>query len=134
EGYAARALELAIRADDANARTRAHLARAQARWLRLDLDGALDALRAAHESGRSSSDPWLSALAAPRLALNLLWLGRIDEAHRYASAAREQIRKTGNFSEESLALAVLTCIAVARGDFAEAEELGDAAVGAIRLS
>jgi class 3 adenylate cyclase len=134
ERYAERALALVARADDANARTRAHLARAQARWLRLDLGGALEALHAAHEAGRGSGNPWLVGLALPRLALNLFWLGRVDDAQHCADAARAAAQKLGNFAEESLALAVLTCIAVARGEFDAAEELGDAAVAAIRLS
>lgn len=134
ERHAARALELAERADDANARTRAYLARAQARWLRLDLEGALEALVAADESARGSGDLWLEGIALPRLALTLLWLGRIDEAHTHARAALANSEEIANFSEQSLALAALTGVAVARGRFEEAEERAEAALGAIRIS
>lgn len=134
EQHADRALGLAARGDDANARTRAHLARAQARWLRLDLVGALDALKAALESGTTSGDQWLEGIALSRLALTLFWLGRLDEAHTAALAALRYSETIANFAEQSLALAALTAVAVAQGEFEAAEEHAESAVAAIRLS
>ena len=134
ERHADRALELAIRGGDANAQTRAHLARAQARWLRLDLVGALDALVAAHETGAASGDQWLEGIALSRLALNLFWLGRLDEAHIAGLDALRYAESIANFAEQSLALAALTAVAVARGEFDEAEQHAESAVAAIRLS
>lgn len=134
ERHATRALELAARCGDANARTRALLARAQSRWLRLDLQGALDALFATVESGRDSGDPWLAGLPLSRLALTLFWLGRLEEARSFAHESLEYTTGIANFAEQSLALAALTCVAVARGEFEEAEQHGEAALAAIRLS
>ena len=134
ERFAGRALELATRCDDANARTRAHLALAQTRWLELDLRGAHDELLAALDSGRNSGDPWLGALPQSRLALTLFWLGRLEEARSFALRAKAQTEEIANFAESSLALAVLTCVAVAVGEYEDAERYGDAAVTAIRLA
>ena len=134
ERFAGRALELAARCDDDNARTRAHLALAQTRWLELDLRGAHDELLAALDSGRNSGDPWLGALPQSRLALTLFWLGRLEEARSFALRAKAQTEETADFAELSLALAALTCVAVAFGEYEDAERHGDAAVAAIRLS
>ena len=134
ERYATRALELADRCDDANARTRAHLARAQTRWLQLDLEGAHKALLAALESGSTSGDPWLARIPKSRLALTLFWLGRLEEARSFALSAQAQSEQAANFSEQSLALAALTCVAVACGEYEDAERHAEAALFAIRLS
>ena len=132
--FAGRALELAAQVDDHNARTRAHLALAQTHWLELDLHGAHDQLRVALQSGRNSGDPWLGALSQSRLALTLFWLGRLEEAQSFALRAKAQTEETADFAEMSLALAALTCVAVALGEYEDAERHGDAAVAAIHLS
>jgi class 3 adenylate cyclase len=134
ERHAARALELAARCDDANARTRALLARAQAKWLRLDLEGALESLFAALESGRSSDDEWLATLPLSRVALNLFWLGRLDEAREYARDALAATTRLVNFAEQSLALAALTLVEVACGRYELAEQYAEEALTAVRLS
>ena len=134
EGYAARALALVADHPDPEAETRAHMARAQAHWLDLDLHGALVCLRDALQAGRRSGDPWLANLPLPRLALTLLWLGELDEADANARAASQRAEETHDWGEQSLALAAQIGVALARGDFPEAEAYGEAAWAAIRLS
>ena len=55
----------------------------QARWVKLDLRGALDALLAALDTANESGDPWLREFPLTRIALTLFWLGRLDEAESY---------------------------------------------------
>ena len=70
----------------------------------------------------------------PRLALTLLWLGHLVEAEREAQEACEEARRTGDWSALTLALAALLGVATARGDQQRAEQFGDEAWLALRLS
>jgi class 3 adenylate cyclase len=134
EDCALRALGLAGRVGDRETQARAEIARAQLRWIRLELRGAVDHLRAALRWTGPDSDPWLSGFPLPRLALTLFWVGQLDEAAAVAIEARDHAERTHAWTEQSLALAALTCIAVARGEFDEAERHGEAAWAALRLS
>jgi len=134
EDCAVRALDLAERFGDRDTQARAEIARAQSRWIQLELRGAVDHLRAAVRWSAPESDPWLSGFPLPRLALTLFWLGQLDEAAAVAIEARDHAERTHAWTEQSLALAALTSIAVARGEFDEAERHGEAAWAALRLS
>ena len=134
EGLATRALDLGRRVSDHVACVRAQCSLAIVRWIRLDLRDALESLEDAQVHARAEGDPWLEGLVLPRLALTLLWLGRLEDAHAAALGACETARVTRDAAEHSLALAALVGVAVARGDFPTAERYGHDALSALRMS
>ncbi|MGH8984348.1 MAG: AAA family ATPase [Acidimicrobiia bacterium] len=131
---AARALELARGAGDDTACVRALVTSAVVAWLRLDLDHALRLLLEGREHAARSDDPWVGGLVLPRLALTLLWLGRLAEAEAVATEASDSCRELGDWAERSLALSALVGVAAARGDFDAVERWAGDAWTAVRLS
>jgi class 3 adenylate cyclase len=135
------ARELATRAlDDARA-VKSHDACARAQvtlavidWMTLELPAAETRLHDALTSARASGDAWLEGLVLPRLALTRLWLGRLDAAHETAQRACANADQTHDLAEHSLALAALIGVAIARGQWDEAERLGERAWTSLRLA
>jgi class 3 adenylate cyclase len=131
---AARALELAREADDDATCVRALVTSAVVAWLRLDLDDALELLLEGRERADRSDDPWVGVIVLPRLALTLLWVGRLAEAEAVAAEASDTCRELGDWAERSLALSALVGVAAARGDFEAVERWAGDAWTAVRLS
>ncbi|MGH9050934.1 MAG: AAA family ATPase [Acidimicrobiia bacterium] len=131
---AARALELARGAEDDATCARALVTSAVIAWLGLDLESALGFLVEACDHATRSRDPWVEAIALPRLALTLLWLGRLDEAEAAGAQASHSCREVGDWAERSLALSALVGVAAARGDFEAVERWAAEAWTAVRLS
>lgn len=131
---AARALELAQGAGDDTTCARALVTSAVIAWLRLDLGNALALLLEARDHAGRSGDPWIEGIVLPRLALTLLWLGRLAEAEAAAGEANEACRELGDWAERSLALSALVGVAAARGDFEAVERFAGDAWTAVRLS
>jgi class 3 adenylate cyclase/tetratricopeptide (TPR) repeat protein len=82
---------------------------------------AFDSLDEARGHARRCGDQWLESHLAQREPLTLTWLGRLDDAEVRAGAATEYTRATHDWGDHSLTQGALTCVAVARGDFAAAE-------------
>jgi class 3 adenylate cyclase len=131
---AARALELARGAGDDGTCARALVTSAVIAWLRLDLDNALRLLLEARDHAARADDPWVEGIVLPRLALTLLWLGRLDEAEAAAETASDSCRELGDWAERSLALAALVGVSATRGDFEAVERWAAEAWTAVRLS
>ena len=131
---AARALELARGAGDDSTCARALVTSAVIAWLRLDLDGALRLLLEARDHAGRAGDPWVEGIVLPRLALTLLWLGRLDEAEAAAEEGSDSCRELGDWAERSLALSARVGVAAARGDFEAVERWSAEAWTAVRLS
>ncbi len=83
---------------------------------------ALASLEAGRAYARLHGEAWVESELVQREALTLVWLGRLDEAQARAGLAGELTRATHDWGEHSLTLGALVCVAVARGDFAAAED------------
>jgi class 3 adenylate cyclase len=134
EALARRAFDIARHARDDVAAAQAEIALATLAWTRLDLDDARARFEAALGRAEASGDAVFANQPRPRLALTLLWLGHLAEADRVAQAAYDEARRTADWSVLTLALAALLGVATARGDQQRAEQYGDEAWLALRLS
>ncbi len=85
---------------------------------------ALAQWSAALDFAREAQDPWLQLWPLARIPWMLLSLGRIPEAEVAAEEACAFARKLQNWAEYSQALATQIGIAVLKGDFVKAEDLG----------
>lgn len=131
---ATRSLRIADDVGDDEAAVHAQISLAIIAWARLDLRDALARLTDARERARDAAQPWLADGPAPRLALTLLWLGRLDEADAIAVEACDHARQTGDWPGRALALAARLGVAVARGDHELADALGDEAWLTLRFA
>ena len=82
---------------------------------------ALASLEQGLMHARRYGDPWLESHLIQREPLTLTWVGRLDDAEVSADVAQEHTRSTHDWGDHSLAEGARTCVAVARGAFAEAE-------------
>ena len=131
---ARRALAVAIKTSDHAAAVQCQVALATLAWTHLDLDDARIRLEDALRRADASGDALLANQPRPRLALTLLWLGRVGEAEALAQQACDEARRTADWSSLTLALGAALGVAVVRGDLQRAEQLGDEAWLALRLS
>ena len=129
-----RALHLADEVGDHEAAVHAQVSLAIIAWARLDLRDALTRLTDARERALDAAQPWLVSAPAPRLALTLLWLGRLEEADAVAMAACDHARQTGDWPARALALAARLGVAVARADHELADALGEEAWLTLRFA
>ena len=83
---------------------------------------ALASLEAGRADARLHGEAWVESELVQREPLTLTWLGRLDEAALRAEEAAELTRAVHDWGEHSLALGAMVCGAVARGDFAAAEQ------------
>ena len=134
EPLARRALAVAIKTSDQSAAVQCQVALATLAWTRLDLDDARIRLEDALRRAGASGDALVANQPRPRLALTLLWLGRVSEAEALAQQACDEARRTADWSSLTLALGAALGVAVVRGDLQRAEQLGDEAWLALRLS
>ena len=129
-----RALRIADEIGDHEAAVHAQVSLAIIAWARLDLRDALTRLTDARERALDAPQPWLVDAPAPRLALTLLWLGRLDEADAVAIEACDHARQTGDWPARALSLAARLGVAVARADHEHADALGEEAWLTLRFA
>ena len=132
---ARRAMAIAEEHDDHSAYARATTALSVPQWARYDLHGSLATLEDGVAHARAAADESLLA-GGPvfRVPLVLTWLGRFDEAEARALECCDIAERTQYPLELGLPLAALTQIAVARGDFDQAEQYAHRALLLQRLS
>jgi class 3 adenylate cyclase len=132
---AERAMAIAAEHDDHSAYARATTTLTVPLWARYDLEASLATLEDGVAHARASHDEALLA-GGPvfRVPLVLTWLGRFDEAVARALECSDIADRTQYPLELGLPLAALTQIAVARGDYDEAEQYAHRALLLQRLS
>jgi class 3 adenylate cyclase len=90
--------------------------------IQLDLRGGLELLEGARREAFRAADPRLAAEGSSRQPLLQFWTGRVAEAEARARDAEEVTRQVNDPVLLVVPLAARVCIAVARGDLAEADE------------
>jgi tetratricopeptide (TPR) repeat protein len=132
---AERAMAIAAEHDDHSAYARATTTLSVPLWARYDLAASLATLEDGVAHARASHDEALLA-GGPvfRVPLVLTWLGRFDEAVARGLECCEIAERTQYPLELGLPLAALTQIAVARGQYDEAEQYAHRALLLQRLS
>ncbi len=130
-----RAMAIADEHDDHSAYARATTALSVPQWARYDLRGSLASLEDGVAHARAAHDDALLA-GGPvfRVPLVLTWLGRVDEAETRALECSDIAERVQYPLELGLPLAALTQIAVARGEFDQAEQYAHRALLLQRLS
>lgn len=88
----------------------------------LHLPQLLESWTAAHAYARQADDLWLQGWPQQRMPVYLMMQGRLHEAATVAEEAGAFSRRINDWGGYSVALSALTCVAVARGDFAGAEK------------
>jgi class 3 adenylate cyclase/tetratricopeptide (TPR) repeat protein len=119
---AQRALEIGQRIHDDRLCAEASFALGLVQAQSLHVKDTLESWRSALACARRANDLWLQGLPLTRMPHILISLGRLDEAETVAQEACELTRRTLDWGDHSLALSSLTFGAVARGDFATAEQ------------
>lgn len=100
---AGRALRIGLDLDDDVLCHHASMGLALARFSRLEVREAVGHWQEALERARRLRDPWLEAEPAPRLAMGLLLLGRIEDAAAAVRQGREAARRVRRPAELSIA-------------------------------
>ena len=122
EAAARRALEIAGQHDDHESYARAAAQLCIPFWARYDLRESLTLLQdGARHAQAAGSDSILAGGPLFRVPLVLTWLGQFDDAQTCALECCEHAQRVQYPLEEGLPLAALAQMAVARGDFDEAE-------------
>jgi len=128
EDFAEQALAVGSSIEDDVVCFHACMGLALARFSNLRLREAVASWLDADAHARRSRDPWLRALAGPRITLALQQLGRFDEARTRASEAEDLAHRAHNTAELSFALAQQGALELATGNFAAADERACAAL------
>ena len=89
----------------------------------MDIQGAFSAMTAAWEYGKRMPDPWHRGWGLQNLPVIRFVTGDLDGAEEAANESAELCAQTGDWAVHSFALAIRVAVAVARGNFSEAEEL-----------
>lgn len=89
----------------------------------LEIEESVRAHNDSVEYGHSAADPWREATGAHRLPLNLVWLGRLDEAEERIRQAEQLTVETQEWSGASLAMSAQVVIAVLRHQLERAEDM-----------
>jgi class 3 adenylate cyclase len=122
ETAARRALAIADRHDDHESYARAATQLCVPLWARYDLHESLSTLEeGVRHAQAAGSDSILAGGPLFRVPLVLTWLGRFDDARKFALECCEHAERVQYPLEEGLPLAALAQLAVACGDFDEAE-------------
>jgi len=121
---AERALEIGthLRDDEICSRASFDVAMVQSQSLRIR--DAVESFERTRQYARQSQNVWFEGWPLQRMPTALFQLGRFEEAALVAEEAREFATKTNNWGHYSLTAGTLTCLAVAKGDFAAAERHG----------
>lgn len=115
------ALGIAERSQNGALAAEAHRALALVEAQTLNPRGTRDHLAAGLEWARRSGERWLESQLLQRQPLALHWLGRFDLAQRTAREATAVAEALHDWGDRSLAHGALACLAVAQGDFEQAE-------------
>jgi len=122
EAAARRALAIASRHDDHESCARAATQLCIPLWARYELQESLATLEeGVRHAQAAGSDSLLAGGPLFRVPLVLTWLGRFDDAKTCALECCEHAERVQYPLEEGLPLAALAQVAVARGEFDEAE-------------
>jgi serine/threonine protein kinase/class 3 adenylate cyclase/tetratricopeptide (TPR) repeat protein len=122
EEMARRSLVIGQRTQDDRLCTMARIALGMAQSQGLHVREAIESWKNALASARRADDLWLQGWPPPRISQMLIMLGRLHEAEAVALEGGELARKTHHWGNHALGLSALACVAVARGDFAAAEQ------------
>ena len=120
EAVARRALAIGARLNDHELSARASFDVALAQSQSLRLGEALTSYDEMRQHARLAGSTWYEGWALQRMPNLLYQLGRFTEAQQIAGEARGSAARTSNWGHYSLTAGTLTCLAVARGDFAAA--------------
>lgn len=134
EESAQRGLEIGRRIKDQRLCTEASHALALAQIQSLQVREALKSWRNCVAFARDAGDPWLYGWPLPRLSLTLTALGQLDDATALAEQARQKASQIQDWAAHSVVLAALVSLAVARGEFAAAEQHAQEAMIMVRRS
>jgi tetratricopeptide (TPR) repeat protein len=121
EVMAQRALEIGKHCHDDEICSRASFDLAMAQNQSLRVQEALESYERTRQYAQRARNLWFESWPLQRMPTVLFHLGRFDEATLVAQEAREFASKANNWGHYSLTTGTLTCMAVARGDFAAAE-------------
>jgi class 3 adenylate cyclase/tetratricopeptide (TPR) repeat protein len=128
------ALAIAERTRNGPLAAEAHRALALVEAQTLNPRATRDHLAAGLDWARRSGERWLEGQLLQRQPLALHWLGRFDLAQRAAREATTLAEALHDWSDRSLAHGALACIAVAQGDFEQAERQTHLALSMCRRS
>jgi predicted ATPase len=134
ERAAERALAIGKLFDDDVVCHQAYLGLGLAQLSQLHPREALESWLESAARARRARDPWLQAAPASRIALALLYLGRLEEARERGRSAVELARHAHNVGELGFASAYLASIESVSGAFAESERCAGESLGCLDRS
>lgn len=134
EDHAARALRIAEQLDDDNLCSVVRGVMGMSHLQTLHVQEALESWERSLEHARRAGNAYAAAQAQQRIPMTLYWLGRLDDAEATALEAREQGELIQDWAGGSLALGVLACLALLRGDFEATEQHAHEAMKLLRRS